>query len=104
MAFPWFTIWKKDKEPAPNLSHLKFVLFTRMNCHLCDDAHQVLVKFQNDYGFPLECVDVDSEPCLREQYGLTVPVVAVNGKERFRGQVNVVLLRRFLIAEARNQE
>jgi hypothetical protein len=100
MAFPWFYNWKKEKEPTPILSHLKFVLFTRRNCHLCDDAHKVLVKFQRDFGFPLESVDIDSEPQLGEQYGLSVPVVAVNGKERFRGRVNAVLMRRFLVAEA----
>jgi glutaredoxin len=101
MVFTWFSLWKKPKEPAPILSHLKFVLLTRKNCHLCDDAHEILARFQNDFGFALECVDIDTEPELADRYGSTVPVVAVNGKERFRGRINIVLLRRFLTAEAK---
>jgi hypothetical protein len=38
--------------------------------------------------------DVDDDPELASQYGESVPVVTVNGKIRFRGRVNPVLLER----------
>jgi hypothetical protein len=47
-------------------------------------------------------VDVDTDPELAAQYGTEVPVIAVNGKVRFRGAVNPVLLKRLLDAEKRN--
>jgi hypothetical protein len=50
----------------------------------------------------LEAIDVDGDPALVERYGLTVPVVTVNGKERFRGGVSPALLERLLRAESRN--
>jgi hypothetical protein len=46
-------------------------------------------------------VDIDTDPNLKSAYETEVPVVAVNGKVRFRGRVNPVLLNRLLEAESR---
>jgi glutaredoxin len=81
--------------PRPDL---RFVLFTRQGCHLCDDAHALLTRAQERYGFPLEVKDVDKSPEWVAAYGECVPVVLVNDKVRFRGKVNEVLLRRLLDA------
>ena len=59
----------------------------------------VLRPFQARYGFSLDLIDVDTDPALTEAHGRFVPVVAVNGKVRFRGQVNPVLLERLLQAQ-----
>ncbi len=53
------------------------------------------------HDFVVEVVDVDSDPSLVEAYGTSVPVVAVGGKVRFRGQVKPELLERLLRAERR---
>ncbi len=45
-----------------------------------------------------ETKDVDESEQLVCEFGNCVPVVAINGKVRFRGQVNEVLLRRLLEA------
>jgi len=44
-----------------------------------------------------------ADPALAERYGLTVPVVAVDGKVRFKGVVNPVLLERLLAAQRENR-
>jgi hypothetical protein len=82
------------------LEHLRMVLYTRQGCHLCESAWQELQQRQRYYGFGLEAVDIDTDPTLAQQYGEVVPVVAVNGKVRFRGGVNSVLLDRLLRAES----
>ena len=41
-------------------------------------------------------VDIDADPALREQFNECVPVVEIDGKIRFRGRVDPVLLRRLL--------
>ena len=48
------------------------------------------------HGFTLTVVDVDADPALAKQYGECVPVVTIDGKVRFRGRVNAVLLERML--------
>jgi glutaredoxin len=78
---------------------LHLVLYTRAGCHLCDTARQVLDEARRRHHFALETVDVDSSPELAERYGNCVPVVTVNGKLRFRGAVNPVLLQRILDAK-----
>src|SRR5437588_833548 len=78
------------------LEHLHFQVYTRRGCHLCDLAWGQLERARRRYGFALTAVDVDGDPELAARHGNCVPVVAVNGRVRFRGVVNPVLLRRLL--------
>lgn len=67
-------------------------IYSRNGCHLCEDAHATLVKF----GFLPEVVDIDEHPSLLALYTDCVPVVVIDGKVRFRGRINEVMLRRLL--------
>jgi len=77
---------------------LRFVLYTRAGCHLCEVAMDMLARLRLAYGFSLETRDVDADPALKSRYDQCVPVVEVNGKERFRGRINEVLVQRILDA------
>jgi len=68
------------------------VLYTRRGCHLCDDALAVLRR----HGVAPQEVDIDLDPDLRARYDTCVPVVEIDGRERFRGRVDERLLRRLL--------
>lgn len=68
------------------------ILYTRQGCHLCEDAKAVLVR----HGLSVEEVDIDRDPDLTARYNECIPVVVIDGVERFRGRVNDVLLRRLL--------
>jgi glutaredoxin len=70
------------------------VLYTRSGCHLCDEARQALAEA----GLHPRLVDVDSRSELVTQFGQCVPVVTIDGRVRFRGQVHPVLLRRLVEA------
>ncbi len=68
------------------------VLYTRAGCCLCDAA-----KIQLEaYGLRVREVDIDADVQLREQYSDCVPVVWIDGRERFRGRIDDRLLRRIL--------
>jgi glutaredoxin len=67
-------------------------LYSREGCHLCDIAADVLLR--NMLSF--EVVDIDADPTLRERYNECVPVVVIDGRERFRGRIDELLLRRLL--------
>ncbi len=71
---------------------LRAILYTRRNCHLCEDASALL----RQYGLDVETVDIDQHEELRERYDTCVPVVVIEGRERFRGRVNEVLLRKLI--------
>lgn len=71
------------------------MLYSRRGCHLCDDALQILQQ----HGLAVEVVDIDQDADLLAQYNECVPVVHIEGKLRFRGRVDVRLLRRILAHE-----
>lgn len=100
MAFSSLWKWWRGRS-LPGLEHLHVLVFTRSGCHLCESAWEILAAGQEKYRFRLEAVDVDREPELVQRYGELVPVVVVDGKVRFWGNINRVLLERFLAAEAR---
>jgi glutaredoxin len=68
-------------------------LYTRVGCHLCEEAERVLRQEQAATPFRLELVDVDRDPALARRYGVRVPVVAVDGEDLFDYEVPVDLLR-----------
>lgn len=68
------------------------IVYTRQGCHLCDEAYDILVN----HGLQPRLVDIDADPELVAKYTECVPVVVLDGHERFRGRVNEVLLRRLL--------
>jgi len=68
------------------------IVYTRRGCCLCDEAMAVL----RHHGLTVEETDIDIDPLLRERYNDCVPVVFIDGQERFRGRVDPVLLRRLL--------
>ena len=55
------------------------VLYHRRGCHLCE---QMLAAIYGTYGdeVEVELVDVDTDPALKERYGLRIPVLAAGQK------------------------
>lgn len=62
-------------------------LYTRVGCHLCEQAESVLRAAREDRPFQLDLVDVDRDPDLTRRYGVRVPVVAINGVEHFELEI-----------------
>jgi glutaredoxin len=76
---------------------LETLLYTRKGCHLCDEARVLLEQF----GLHPQLIDIDGDPQLRERYNECVPVVMIDGRERFRGRIDRRLLARLLEGESR---
>jgi glutaredoxin len=95
------TRWARPR-PKLSLAHLTFTVYTRAQCSCCHKALDLLDDYRRHYGFTVETSDVDADPALAARYGDSVPVVAVNGKVRFKGVVNPALLERLLQAEGRS--
>jgi glutaredoxin len=89
--------------PRLRAVHLTMTVYTRENCCCCHKAINLLKDSQRRHQFAIVEVDIDADPELVARYGTSVPVVVVDGKERFRGVVNPVLLERMLLAESRGR-
>lgn len=59
----------------------------------------MLARFARQYTIQITTIDIDTQPELVEKHGERVPVVVINGKERFFGKVQAPLLQRVLQAE-----
>ncbi len=62
-------------------------MYSRTTCGLCDSAREVILAVRAATSFDYEEVFVDGDRALEEEYGLRVPVVLVNGVERFEVEV-----------------
>ena len=99
------SFWRRLVRRRPReLTHLQFVMYTRAGCHLCKSAWSALLEAQRSYRFGLTSIDVDGDPRLAARFGDEVPVIEVNGKVRFRGGLNRVLLARLIDAERRRSQ
>jgi glutaredoxin len=59
------------------------VLYTRSGCHLCDEARSVILSVRAREPFSYDEVDIDTDDDLLRDYGIRIPVVTVDGEERF---------------------
>ena len=98
------TLLRKLTRRHPTAEHLRIQVYTRRDCCCCHKAVEILQRERKRHGFSIEFLDVDTDPALVEKYGSSVPVVLVDGKVRFKGIVNPVLLNRLLLAEARHSQ
>jgi glutaredoxin len=67
---------------------MRVVLYSRPGCHLCDQARQILVAEQLEHPFELDEVDVQDDENLERAYGIRIPVVEIDGQDRFEYEVD----------------
>lgn len=55
---------------------VRFTLYSRSYCHLCEDMLNALLAMQTDIlRFDVDVVDVDADPALVERFDELVPVL-----------------------------
>lgn len=56
-------------------------MITKTGCHICESVIEDLAKFQQEYGFELETLDILKETSLFDKYWIKIPVVRLDGKD-----------------------
>ena len=57
----------------------KVVIYSRTNCHLCEDAEKNVREVLVEIPFNLEVIYIDEDQELERLYGEEVPVTLING-------------------------
>ena len=57
----------------------KVFIYTRVNCHLCEEAEKNVREVMGDIPFDLEVIYIDGDQELERLYGEEVPVTLING-------------------------
>lgn len=76
---------------------MRVVLYTRRECHLCDEVRATLGRMQREHPHQLVEVDIESEPALHQKYAESIPVVLV-GAYTLRAPISETDLRVTLAA------
>lgn len=58
-------------------------MYSRPGCGLCDEARRVILAERARTPFEFEDLDVTGNDALELEYGIRIPVVLVDGEERF---------------------
>src|SRR5262249_38732591 len=69
------------------------VLYARDGCHLCDEARRVIEEGRGAATFAYTEIDIEVDDALIRDYGIRIPVVAVDGEELFEISVDPAALR-----------
>jgi uncharacterized membrane protein len=56
---------------------IEVTLYSRDDCHLCEQVRSCLEELQGEIPHTLFVVDVDAQPELQKEYGFNVPIVKV---------------------------
>jgi glutaredoxin len=74
----------------------KVTLYGKKECCLCDQAIEILQKVDVSMPFDFEKIDISDKPELLAKFGLTIPVIFVDGVQAFKYRVNEARLRALL--------
>jgi hypothetical protein len=74
----------------------RVVVYSRADCHLCDEARAVVAAVCAEMGETWQEIDIDAETALVERYGDYVPVVEVDGVQQGFWRIDAARLARRL--------
>ena len=60
------------------------IVYSRKQCHLCDEVKKKLSYLQSRAQFQWREIDIDSDPELLRLYNEEVPVVFIDGRKAFK--------------------
>jgi glutaredoxin len=72
------------------------ILYTRPGCHLCQEAKREMLAADCADRYVLEEVNIETDPALKERYGLEIPVILINNVKAFKYRLTADQFRRRL--------
>ena len=58
-------------------------MYSRPDCGLCDEARRTIEAERERTAFEYEEIDISGDDALELEYGIRIPVVLIDGVERF---------------------
>jgi hypothetical protein len=84
------------------VAEVTITLIGKPECHLCEQAHQIIIQAIGDQSIRLEVLSLLDHPDLMAEYSEAIPVILINGVVHDFFRANADRLR-VAIAKARNQ-
>ena len=61
---------------------IKFRLYSRPGCHLCDVMLQELRSLDQQNIISIEILDIDKDPVMYQKYALRIPVLTLSDNDK----------------------
>lgn len=81
---------------------VKAYLFTRVGCHLCDEARNAIKNLPSKYQLAVTEIDVDDSQEYQSKYGDKVPVLVIDGGPSIESFITEKALRQTLDRLSKN--
>jgi glutaredoxin len=81
------------------MASIQLTLYTRPECHLCDDMKRIVHPIARELGCALQEVDISGDAELEARFGTEIPVLLVNGRKAFKYRLTERELRKRLRKE-----
>jgi len=73
---------------------LRLQIYSRKECHLCDEAKADVYKVIAGFPVTVEEIDIDSDPDALRAYQYEIPVIVLDGRKLFKYRVDKRKLRK----------
>jgi hypothetical protein len=85
-----------DLQEKENSAGPEVTLYTRIGCHLCEEAKTAILPLLREFGAILREVNIDGDSTLLQRFGCDVPVIYIGRKKAAKYRVNLEQFRRQL--------
>lgn len=76
------------------MRHIQVTIYSKTDCHLCDEAKAVLHDFAVRYPLQIEEIDIESDKEVYEKFKHEIPVILVEGRKLFKYRIDKTKLHR----------
>ena len=73
------------------------IFYTKVGCHLCDDARDLLEELAAEITFELTEIDIRTDPNIFDTYRYRIPVILIDDQHVVEGRISEEDLRRAFI-------
>jgi glutaredoxin len=82
-----------DCKMAEDRGTAAITVYSKPDCHLCDEAMAALRRLQGEFSFVLRELDISADEALHRSYFDRIPVVEIDGEEVCEYFVHETLVR-----------
>ena len=82
--------------PTPTHAGPDVTLYSKVGCHLCDEAKAAIAPLLREFRATLREIDIEGDSTLMERFGCDIPVIYIGRKKAAKHRVNLDQFRRQL--------
>ncbi len=76
---------------------MKFMLYMRSNCSLCEAMEEELASFVSEYGITVNRLYIDNDDDLQKRYADKIPVLTLNDEVLCHYFLDAEVLRKAIV-------